>query len=84
MDSEDGTLGSISAVNIADSINRMSKNDAEELLDKFQHDKWIDKVLVTLFPSFMAILVGLVIVNKIRIYKAKVISRQHISMQKYW
>ena len=46
MDSEDGTLGSISAVNIADSINRMSKNDAEELLDKFQQDKWIDKVLV--------------------------------------
>ena len=37
MDSEDGTLGSISAVNIADSINRMSKNDAEELLDKCNH-----------------------------------------------
>lgn len=43
VDSDTGTVGSIDAVNIADSINRMSKNDAEELLEKFQHDKWIEK-----------------------------------------
>ena len=44
VDSDTGTLGSIDAVNIADSINRMSKKDAEDLLEKFQHDKWIGQV----------------------------------------
>ena len=39
-----GTLGSIDAVNIADSITRMSKKDAEDLLDKFENDKWIGQV----------------------------------------
>lgn len=41
VNSDTGSLGSIDAVNIADSINRMSKKDAEDLLDKFENDKWI-------------------------------------------
>lgn len=41
-----GTVGSIAAIDIADNLyKKMSKNDAERLVEKLEKDKWIGKVL---------------------------------------
>ena len=43
--SDSGSIGSMAAVNIVDSLTKkMSKSDAEYLLDKLIRDKWIGKV----------------------------------------